>query len=66
MTRRDVSVWIIAAWLLIANIVSMILLGRDTGILIGNALGLGSTVLFVWYSKYNKKLNSWLDSVVFH
>ena len=60
-TRRDLSVWILASYMLLVNIICIWQFGRQDGIIIGNPIGLASVAAFVFYSRHNKNLNSWLN-----
>lgn len=59
-TRRDLSVWIIASFWLSINLGAMIIWGRHATIF-SNPIALGLITVFVFWSKRNKKVNSWLD-----
>ena len=63
-TRRDVSVWIIAVYMLTVNIVCWYLMGRELGLTVGNMFGLGTVAIFVLWSGQNKKVNHWLNQKV--
>lgn len=59
-TRRDLSVWIIASFWLSINLGAMIIWGRHATIFSNIAI-LSLIIVFVFWSKRNKKVNSWLD-----
>ena len=59
-TRRDLSVWIMAAYWLLLNIIAIMIWG-SFGTVYSNPVGLLTIAAFVFYSKKNKKLNNWLN-----
>lgn len=61
-TKKDVSVWIIALYLLSVNLISWYIFGRELGLIFGNMFGLSTVALFVFWVKSNPKIDKWLET----
>lgn len=59
-TRRDLSVWVMAIYWLALNTITLLIWG-SYGTIFSNIIGLGTISAFVFWSKGNKKVNTWLD-----
>jgi len=59
-TRRDLSVWIIASFWLLLNLAAILIWG-SFGTVISNIIALALISGFIFWSKGNEKVNSWLD-----
>jgi len=65
MTRKDISVVIIAIYLLSVNLICEFVLFEQTlGTIIGNIFGLGTVAIFVFWVKNNKKVDKWLETKI--
>ena len=65
MTRKDISVAIIAIYLLSVNLICEFVLFEQTlGTIIGNAFGLGTVAIFVFWVKSNKKVDKWFETKI--
>lgn len=64
MTRKDISVIIIAIYMISVNLICWKLCGREIGLTIGNMFGLGTVALFVFWVKHNKKVDNWLETKI--
>ena len=63
-TRKDVSVWIIACYMLSINLICWKLFGREAGLALGNFIGLGTVALFVLLVKHTPKVDKWLETKI--
>ena len=64
MTRKDISVIIIAIYMISVNLICWKLYGREIGLTIGNMFGLCTVALFVFWVKHNKKFDNWLETKI--
>ena len=64
MTRKDISVIIIAIYMISVNLICWYLFEREIELTIGNIFGIGTVALFVFWVKSNKKVDKWLETKI--